>query len=203
MKKLCAFTLAETLITLMIIGVIAAVTIPTIKDHSDEAKYVALAKKAHASVQNAAGTIEARHTDMAFWDCGTKTRKWFQEVLNTIPYTGPETWDHLALSGSAPYGWDYYADFLTADGMTWIVTGTSGKCDVRIDVNGPSEPNVTGIDQVAFRVGLSDNGVDYGVFPRGTPGHAPDSGWCTYRILQTGKMPWLRDVGKVETCAAY
>ena len=31
-----AFTLAETLLTLAIVGVIAALTIPTLKDYSDE-----------------------------------------------------------------------------------------------------------------------------------------------------------------------
>ena len=44
MKKFCrkkAFTLAEVLLTLVVVGVISVLTVPTLKNHSDEAKYVA------------------------------------------------------------------------------------------------------------------------------------------------------------------
>ena len=145
---------------------------------------------------------------MAFWDCSTKTKKWFEEVLNTVPNTGATQWDHLGLNGKYSYASGdnnkYIApSFITADGMAWVIYGSTGKCTIIIDVNGEKEPNATGIDQIAFQVGKSDNGVDYGVYPKGTPSHSADQGWCTYKVIQTGKMPWLRDVGNAETCGSY
>ena len=52
-NKKRAFTLAEVLLVLAIIGVIAAVTIPAIMQQSSEKKFSALAKKAYSTMQNA------------------------------------------------------------------------------------------------------------------------------------------------------
>ena len=52
-NKKSAFTLAEVLLVLAIIGVIAAVTIPAIMQQSSEKKFSALAKKAQSTLQNA------------------------------------------------------------------------------------------------------------------------------------------------------
>lgn len=204
MKK-NAFTLAETLITLMIIGVIAVMTIPALKDHSDEAKYVAAAKKAYSSVNAAASAVEARHTDMAFWDCSTKTIEWFQEVVSTVPNTGASSWEHLSLGGT-PDGYGegkITPSFISADGMSWDITGSKGRCIIIIDTNAQQPPNVIGIDQHKFVVGKSNNGVDYGVYPGGTTGHDSDTTWCTSTVILTGKMPWLREIGKANSCSAY
>lgn len=199
-----AFTLAETLITLMIIGVIAVMTIPALKDHSDEAKYVAAAKKAYASVNAAATAVEARHTDMAFWDFSTKTIGWFEEVVSTVPNTGQADWEHLILNGSCGgFGCKITPSFMTADGMAWMIGGSRGQGYIIVDTNGQQPPNVTGIDQHKFRVGKSANGVDYGVYPDGTPTHDSDNTWCTFYVIQKGKMPWLREIGKGASCTAY
>ena len=52
-NKKTAFTLAEVLLVLAIIGVIAAVTIPGIMQQSSEKKFAALAKKTVSTLQNA------------------------------------------------------------------------------------------------------------------------------------------------------
>ncbi len=52
-NKKQAFTLAEVLLVLAIIGVIAAVTIPAIMQQSSEKKFAALAKKTFTTLQNA------------------------------------------------------------------------------------------------------------------------------------------------------
>lgn len=52
-NKKQAFTLAEVLLVLAIIGVIAAVTIPAIMQQSSEKKFIALSKKAFSTIQNA------------------------------------------------------------------------------------------------------------------------------------------------------
>ncbi len=49
-KKRCAFTLAEVLITLGIIGIIAAITIPTLVQNYQKTQYVASLKKAYTQM---------------------------------------------------------------------------------------------------------------------------------------------------------
>lgn len=200
-----AFTLAETLLTLAIIGVIAALTIPTIQDHSDEVKYVAATKKAYAGVTAAAMAVETRHSDMIFWDfSSTKTVDWFKEVVNTVPNTGKSEWEHVHLDGSCGgFNCKITPSFISADGMAWMIGGGKGSGYVIIDTNGELPPNVTGIDQHKFRVGKSTNGVDAGVYPDGTPGHDNDGSWCTYKVIKEDKMPWLRDFGKANSCQGY
>ena len=52
-NKKTAFTLAEVLLVLAIIGVIAALTIPAVMQQSSEKKFAALAKKTFSTLQNA------------------------------------------------------------------------------------------------------------------------------------------------------
>ncbi|MBR1977087.1 type II secretion system protein [bacterium] len=52
-NKKSAFTLAEVLLVLAIIGVIAAVTIPAVMQQSSEKKFATLAKKSASTLQNA------------------------------------------------------------------------------------------------------------------------------------------------------
>ncbi len=76
MLKKVGFTLAEVLITLGIIGVVAAITIPTlIARHQQEVKIVKL-KKIVSMVEQALKMSEAEHGDISEWSCesyGTDT----------------------------------------------------------------------------------------------------------------------------------
>ena len=67
MKKKKAFTLAEVLITLTIIGVIAAITIPTLmKNYQNHANYAAL-KKTYSIIQNAYKLVENEYGRYSDW----------------------------------------------------------------------------------------------------------------------------------------
>ena len=65
--KKSAFSLSETLLTLTIIGVIAALTIPGLKEYSDEQQYVAAAKKAYTVAQSATMMVETKYGDLRWW----------------------------------------------------------------------------------------------------------------------------------------
>ncbi len=72
MKKLRAFTLAEVLITLAIIGVVAALTIPTVVTNYRKKMYVTQLKKSYSSFNSAFKTMMAkegvtRMTDTTLW----------------------------------------------------------------------------------------------------------------------------------------
>ena len=62
-----AFTLAEVLVTLMIIGVIASITIPTLKKTSDEKAYVAGALKAYSELSAATKSLKRTEGPIPMW----------------------------------------------------------------------------------------------------------------------------------------
>ncbi len=68
MKKLFGFTLAEVLITLGIIGVVAALTIPTLMQKTKRHEYVAGVKKFYANLTNAIKLAEVEHGTMDKWE---------------------------------------------------------------------------------------------------------------------------------------
>ncbi len=69
MKK-GAFTLAEVLLTLAIIGVVAAMTVPSLMTSTEDKKLGAAAKKAYNTLQNAI-TMKQAQTDLTPADVGS------------------------------------------------------------------------------------------------------------------------------------
>ena len=72
-SKKRAFTLAEVLITLAIIGVVAAMTIPTLVSKYQENVRVTKLKRAYAEVSQALKLAEAEHGTMESWDFSNYT----------------------------------------------------------------------------------------------------------------------------------
>ncbi len=66
-EKSKAFTLAEVLVTLVIIGVISALTIPTLKEASDRSANIAALKKAYSTLSNAFAELQAEHGSPIYW----------------------------------------------------------------------------------------------------------------------------------------
>ena len=65
-----AFTLAEVLITLVIIGVIAALTVPTLIQNTQKQEYVTALKKAYSTLSQATQQIIAENGSPAAADGG-------------------------------------------------------------------------------------------------------------------------------------
>mgnify|MGYP004531217029 FL=1 len=74
-KKLVAFTLAETLIVMGIIGVVAALTIPNLNSSTADKEKVAKVKKLYSNMNDALGRAEAVYGPIAEWfkNDGTST----------------------------------------------------------------------------------------------------------------------------------
>ena len=70
MRKFNAFTLAEVLITLGIIGVVAAMTMPTLINQTNGAQYKAAYKKAMSAISQAV-TLNVAQDDVSFADTVT------------------------------------------------------------------------------------------------------------------------------------
>ena len=186
--KKSAFSLSETLLTLTIIGVIAALTIPGLKEYSHEQQYVAAAKKAYTVAQSATMMVETKYGDIRWWpwsDAG-EVKNRYMAVLNTMPISS-DSYTYKGF-GSGDSGTISDTDwFQTTDGMVWKVaqaenSGDSAVGTIYIDTNGAASPNVIGVDLMAFLV------TNDGVYPIST------GSWsCTNYVIAYGKMPWLTD----------
>lgn len=155
MKKL-GFTLAEVLITLVIIGVIAAMTVPTLMNNTNAQEFRSALKKA-ISATNQALTLHYALEGLSAQDYTTASAL-VEDVFKTrmSVINGSTTFtDSTACAGTV---------FTTADGLMYCVTNytsdnsdsESSKCDAYnlnpcatstsipnlwIDVNGAKKPN--------------------------------------------------------------
>ena len=82
-----AFTLAETLITLAIIGVVAALTIPSLVQRFQERQYVSQLKKTYAVLQNAFQMAIAEHGTVDQWGLTTTVVGKDEEGNNILDYS--------------------------------------------------------------------------------------------------------------------
>lgn len=171
------FTLAEVLIVLGIIGVIAALTIPTLVQKQNEAAAIAGVKKAYSTLSNA--YIKAINENgeppdnwhvnsngqLALIDALTPYLK-ISKNCGTAPGCFPDT-DYKYLDSNASYGnidsSDFYQKATLADGSLIAAFSnyaaicpnytTQSICsEVLVDINGFKGPNVSGRDLFTFLV---------------------------------------------------
>lgn len=143
MKKRFGFTLAEVLITLGIIGVVAAMTIPTLMNQTGQAEFKSGLKKM-ISALNQAVTMNVALDSVSFSDLtdttttGTSLYKLFSDRMNVISTT-TDTAGIGATSGNYTLFLNDGAAISFASTLTACYTTT--QCDILIDVNGKKRPN--------------------------------------------------------------
>ena len=74
-KKSLAFTLAETLIVMGIIGVVAALTIPNLNSSTADKEKIAKIKKIYQNLEDAQGRAVATYGPLETWFISDKTKK--------------------------------------------------------------------------------------------------------------------------------
>lgn len=180
LKKIAAFTLAEVLITLGIIGVVAALTIPTLMQNSQNQGFVSGMKKGFSvlSQANSALIAESGSLMAAVSSYGNLTNALASKlkIMKNCPKTqnpgecftmniknlpGAALTEILYSEGKMP---DLYNRFVLADGSTivvgdawnsdtcdWNFLGHGNSCGIVIlDVNGLKQPNQLGRDIYFF-----------------------------------------------------
>lgn len=185
-----AFTLAETLITLGIIGVVAAITIPNLMATYQKKQVAAQLKESYSIIQQAVrlsqeenGEIESWRTDLNGHDFFNMYIKNFVKYQNE--YSSSELMEkapRILLNGSAYYGTTYTRDtsshFTLINGSMISMNLDSVRENglwVGIDVNGLSKPNKIGKDTFLFFMS-----PDYGFRPLGDPGTPANWSYGTY-----------------------
>ena len=159
MKK--GFTLAEVLITLAIIGVVAALTIPSVIVKTQQQEFKTAAKKAHSVLSQAVQLTEVKD-GYSFSDRElfvqalmnnmniTKVEKDFSVpdymTFNTgtimLPYPGAAMATAAIIPPDSSISEASYAVFYTADGMRYHLVSISslGTITFIVDVNGDKGP---------------------------------------------------------------
>ena len=162
--KRAAFTLAEVLITLGIIGVVAALTLPTLIQNHQKQVCVTQLKKAYSNISNAynqiandEGVTEWSQTCFTDWtgnnNCLHKLAKQMK-AINTKDFgvTCSADWCSAALSANTSSTF-YETDgmLVTSDGMVYIFACGTLLSTIIVDVNGVKGPNKAGRDVFEFK----------------------------------------------------
>ena len=80
-KKILAFTLAETLITLVIIGVVSAITVPVLQVKHQKQQTIVELKKAFSDISRAVVMARMDFGDPSSWDYSLNNNEFFNEYL--------------------------------------------------------------------------------------------------------------------------
>jgi len=213
------FTLAEVLITLAVIGVIAALTIPLIINSIEDHQYNVDVKDVYSILSRAIMSIQTNNAGVVNIGGGDTTvnsqllRNDFSTSINFIKldkasnifpayysnYKGSEieaasmgiSHDRAAAIDSHGY---YYYFFSYVDCTGGPGTACGG---ITVDINGSKKPNMIGKDLHKFWI-TKENGIYY-VKPRGIDGDSrfciansttSNSEGCTYqRLVNPNNMP--------------
>lgn len=160
-----AFTLAEVLITLVIIGVVAAITIPSLQQKIQEDQYKIAYKKAFSTasqaweqavhdnlmtVRNSASADAANNTNFAAFKSKFKVSKDCNSNNNSACWSNQasdEKWD--IVSDPDGYPTSNAPAFIDNSGMAWSLAN-SGHSYMFVDTNGFKKPNKWGRDRFMF-----------------------------------------------------
>lgn len=172
-----AFTLAEVLIVLGIIGVVAEMTIPTLMHNVQDQVFKVSYKKAFSVASQA--LMLANNDDLMTarpsWADETTNRANFNalrqqfKVARTCDTDVSQCWD---MSGEKAYGIPSSTNtpgFVDNSGFVWIATNESGGFTggVVVDTNGLKKPNKYGKDRFLISIYSADDGtgMPYKVVP--------------------------------------
>lgn len=170
MKKK-GFTLAEVLISLGIVGVIAALTLPSLVSSTGTAQIGPKLAKAVSAFEQANEAMLNAHsvdtlTDTGFLTNDTTYANELENFLKVSKFTYPSDVAQTATNSSGacsvPSGFSSGLPLLSKDGILYVVHKTFSSPDsskaphkqligtVWVDINGSAKPNDTGTDIFAF-----------------------------------------------------
>ena len=152
------FTLAEVLITLGIIGVVAALTIPNMMTDYEKKRVAATIKKDYSELYEAIKLAEIRNGDFEYWDFSivndySISEKFIDKYL--LPYLKLQKCSANSNIIKQKCGYivsDVGAHYLLPSGslVSFRIMQTSPEIYTIIDINGPKKPNVMGTDTFYF-----------------------------------------------------
>lgn len=216
-----AFTLAEVLLTLTIIGVIAAITVPSLLKKTDESELVAGCLKAYSTLSNAVTRMSVDYGKIGRgveWTNGTKFMNNLQKYMNiskkcTLSANYQECFAKFStlkkLNGSAAGNMFTETSnmFITTDGIayayypyttnstTYNIASNLGKGIFGrfvVDVNGPQKPNIYGLDLYCFIVVKERGIVPCGAGMESTCNQSSSGTGCAAKVINSRKIDYVK-----------
>ena len=176
--------MAEVLITLGIIGIVAAITLPTLIGNHQKKQTALQLKKFYSIMSQAILRAEADYESFEYWDFGNNNntiefaKRYFVPYLNIIktyePRTFPADLEYSCLNGN---NCNAYGDiennpkFVLIDGtmitsFDYATGGAASKnpiINIIVDLNGFKKPNKFGRDVFMFSMQKEHGFVPYGI----------------------------------------
>ena len=187
MKK--GFTLAEVLITLGIIGVVAALTLPTLIKNYQKHETVNRLKQTYSILYQAVrmsetenGLLETWEIPNASWGANTYTygKAFFEQylkpyikVVKECKYRSNDCWadeyirpNGVAANSYLPASKNYTYGMVLANGSVIGFYPRGTFCEVYVDLNGKKGPNKYGKDAFDIIIAKTSRSDAYGNFNR-------------------------------------
>lgn len=187
-RAFIGFTLSEVLITLTIIGVVAAMTIPAINNVVQDVQYKSAYKKAYSTLSQAlamANLNDALNSSTGSYDATILNN--FQAIMsylktNKTCYVAANLsncWD----SSGEKYNTSYPLSAvdigaIDASGMSWATYAGGFIFAVFVDTNGFSKPNKFGKDRFMIILTSQDGSWTVGTPAKVVPNMDNDSSAC-------------------------
>ena len=201
-KGFGGFTLAEVLITLGIIGVVAAMTLPTLINNYKKQQTIAQLKKAYSEISQVFQRAEADHETMDTWDFSAYeegyprtsyfAENYFLPYIKTIKICNPSSTDCFTINVA-----DTHIAAITASGYSfnlWVDRTSIGGW-IYVDVNGPNQrPNELNKDIFAMKFIFRNDSID--------TGHASTKKGITFEGLQYTNPMTRAELIENNYCAA-
>ncbi len=210
------FTLAEVLITLVIIGIIAAFTVPTLIQRTQNKEYSSKLKKAYSVLQQATHQIALNNGyaqgDYSFF-LNDNFIEEFAKVVNTqktcnttLECFGTSSFNnYVCLNNSTSSTCNFTAQksLITTDGLIYTVATNDSNYNrfgisdedvanslgrIVVDVNGQRKPNKIGIDTFIFFIVDKKGVVPAGAASTAECSRSSSGRTCAARVLREGDI---------------
>lgn len=143
MRKFLAFTLAEVLVTMTIVGVVASMTIPTLRFSKTKKEYSVKLRNFYSRMENSILDMEMERGSFRDMRLPTSTKAFDWYMDNIDPYMG-----HEFIKDEQIY---------FKDGSKIAALSPGGCLDVHYDTNGDKGPNAYGYDRYLFLYCFTDH----------------------------------------------
>ena len=208
--KAIAFTLAETLVVMGIIGVVAALTIPNLNQSTGDREKVAKVKKIYSNLEDAFGRATAVYGPFSEWISNLSYES--ESDLKIIRERVAERLvDFLKVSKTCKYvegcadlgefsssvNYDEVYSFILADGTSLAFFNGS---DIIVDIDGLKGSNKFGKDQFLFSIDDTKHDLKptwmasyeycYSQTPKANGGFERDCG--SYWVITNSNMDYLK-----------
>ena len=161
-KKVFAFTLAETLIVMGIIGVVAALTLPNLNSSTGDKEKVVKLKKIYSNLDEAFSRAKIIYGPFNQWMRNVES---LDEASEKI---GGRIIEFMKISKACSVGeagcfnptLSYAPSYILNDGTSILVDADSGCADsfIKVDIDGPNKgQNTSGKDQFYFAFNMCDD----------------------------------------------